>query len=67
MNSMNFLIWFKELFVKKQYCFHCKKKHVMINSVPIVLRNGSHAYRGSCSVCGTGMIKFATVSDINRS
>jgi hypothetical protein len=40
------------------YCVKCKKKRAIENAEPTVLKNGRAAMTGTCSVCGTKVVKF---------
>lgn len=40
------------------YCVKCKKKTQMKDAHEVTMKNGKHAMKGTCSVCGTTMQTF---------
>jgi hypothetical protein len=44
--------------MESAYCVKCKKQHIMNGAKKVKTKNGRHAIKGSCSVCGTKMYKF---------
>jgi len=40
------------------YCVRCKVKQEMRDAEEVVLKNGRHAKKGKCKVCGTVMFRF---------
>ena len=40
------------------YCVKCKKKTEMKDPHEVTMKNGRHAMKGTCSVCGTSMQSF---------
>ncbi len=40
------------------YCVKCKKKTEMKNLQEVTMKNGRHAMKGCCSVCGTTVQAF---------
>lgn len=40
------------------YCMKCRKKVEMIDTKPVVLRNGVLATDGICSECGTKVFRI---------
>jgi hypothetical protein len=40
------------------YCVKCKQKRDIKNPEQVVLKNGRHAVRGTCAVCGTRLYAF---------
>ncbi len=40
------------------YCVKCKKKTEMKDAHEVTMKNGRHAMKGSCSVCGTTVQSF---------
>lgn len=44
------------------YCVKCKKKQSIENAEPTVLKNGRLAMQGTCSECGTKVVKFGAGS-----
>jgi len=40
------------------YCVKCKTKRPMSNPERVVLKNGRHAMKGTCPVCGTKLTRF---------
>ena len=40
------------------YCVKCKEKREMKDEKRIVMKSGSHAMKGICSVCGTKMFRI---------
>lgn len=40
------------------YCVKCRAKRDIKDPKPIITKNGRHAIKGHCPVCGTGMIRF---------
>ena len=39
-------------------CMKCKDTREMIDIIEVVLKNGRHAKKGKCKVCGTVMFRF---------
>lgn len=42
----------------KAYCFKCKKLQEIKNPVQVVLKNGRHAVKGVCPVCGSKLSRM---------
>jgi hypothetical protein len=40
------------------YCVKCKKKTEIKNPQEVTMKNGRHALKGTCSVCGTTTQSF---------
>ncbi len=40
------------------YCVKCKKKTEMKDAREVTMKNGRHAMKGTCSVCGTAVQTF---------
>jgi hypothetical protein len=40
------------------YCVKCKKKTEMKNPKEVTMKNGRHAMKGTCAVCGTTVQSF---------
>jgi hypothetical protein len=40
------------------FCFKCKVKRRMENPMKIMLKNGRPSIQGTCSVCGTKMLRI---------
>ena len=40
------------------YCLKCKQKQEANDMAPVVLKNGHDAQQGTCSVCGTKVMKM---------
>jgi len=40
------------------YCVKCKEKHEIANPQEVVLKNGRPAIKGTCSKCGTKVMRF---------
>lgn len=40
------------------YCVKCREKREMQNVEPIVMKNGRHAEKGTCSTCSCKMFKI---------
>ena len=40
------------------YCVKCKKKTEMKDPKEVTMKNGRHAMKGTCSVCGTTVQSF---------
>ena len=41
------------------YCVKCRKKRTIDSAEPVVLKNGRLAMKGTCSVCGSKVVKFS--------
>ena len=48
------------------YCVKCRAKREMKNLQLITLRNGRTVTKGTCSICGTKMFRFARTSPEER-
>lgn len=48
----------KEESMAEAYCVKCKKKTEMKNPQEVTMKNGRHAMRGTCAVCGTTVQSF---------
>jgi hypothetical protein len=44
--------------MSEAYCVKCKKKTEMKNPQEVTMKNGRHALKGTCSVCGTTVQSF---------
>ncbi len=44
----------------------CKKKQEMVEPEPVVLKNGRMATAGTCSECGTKVMKFGAETSGSR-
>lgn len=42
----------------KAYCFKCKKQQEIKNPEQVVLKNGRHAVKGICPVCGSKLYRM---------
>jgi hypothetical protein len=40
------------------YCVKCRASREMKNPQSVTMKNGRHAMKGVCPVCGTGMYKI---------
>ena len=40
------------------YCVKCKEKREMKDAIKVEMKNGRNAMKGTCTVCGTKMLKF---------
>jgi hypothetical protein len=40
------------------YCVKCRKKSEMIKPTEVTLKNGRPARKGTCSTCGTNMMRI---------
>ena len=40
------------------YCVKCKASREIKNPQSVTMKNGRHATKGVCPVCGTGMYKI---------
>jgi hypothetical protein len=40
------------------YCVKCKTKREIKNPQSITMKNGRHATKGTCPVCGTGLYRI---------
>jgi pimeloyl-ACP methyl ester carboxylesterase len=40
------------------YCVKCKKKTVMLDPQPFIMKNGRAAIKGTCSICGSGQFRI---------
>jgi Domain of unknown function (DUF5679) len=40
------------------YCVKCKQKREMKDAKEVTMKNGRHAMKGTCSVCGTTVQSF---------
>jgi uncharacterized protein DUF5679 len=40
------------------YCVKCKKKTEIKNPQEVTMKNGRHAIKGTCAVCGTTVQSF---------
>ena len=40
------------------YCVKCKQKREMNDAKEVTMKNGRHAMKGTCSVCGTTVQSF---------
>jgi hypothetical protein len=40
------------------YCVKCKAKREVKNPEQITMKNGKHALKGTCPVCGTSVFKI---------
>ena len=44
--------------VTNAYCVKCKASREMKSPQSVTMKNGRHAMKGTCPVCGTGMYKI---------
>ena len=44
------------------YCVKCKAKRPIRDAQEVVLKNGRPALKGTCTVCGTKVMKFVKKS-----
>lgn len=49
----------KELEIEA-YCIKCRHRRMMHNPTLVKMKNGHHALRGVCTVCGTGMFRIVS-------
>jgi hypothetical protein len=43
------------------YCVKCKKLTEMMNPQVVTMKNGKHAFKGTCAVCGTTVQSFRNI------
>ena len=46
------------------YCVKCKCRRLVTNIIPIITKNGKHAFQGNCCKCKTVLIRFAKTTEI---